>query len=93
MMPFHASLLGNEKEFILIWNCPSEIDLPKPTLLNHHIEIFFEKVILLLLQKKKKIFIKNYNKLQTRKNNIITLPKLCKTIYTNVACASGPSVN
>jgi hypothetical protein len=48
-MPFHASLFGNELEFILIWNCPSEIVLPKPTLLNHH--ILFEKVILLLLQK------------------------------------------
>ncbi len=78
MMPFHASLFGNELAFILIWNCPSEIVLPKPTLLKHHIEILFEKVILLLLQKKEKnIFIKNYNKLKTRKNNIITLPKLC----------------
>jgi hypothetical protein len=77
-MPFHASLFGNELEFILICNCASEIVLPKPTLLKHHIEILFEKVILLLLQKKEKnIFIKNYNKLKTRKNNIITLPKLC----------------
>jgi hypothetical protein len=53
MTPFHVSLLGNELEFILIWSCPSEIDLPKPTPLNHHLEILFEKVILLLLKKKK----------------------------------------
>jgi hypothetical protein len=40
MTPFHASLLGNELEFILIWNFPSEVVLPKPTPFNHHIEIF-----------------------------------------------------
>jgi hypothetical protein len=39
MTPFHAFLLANELEFILIWNCPSEVVLPKPTTLNHYIEI------------------------------------------------------